>query len=75
MKIIEKENVDVPFLNLTPGTIFRFDDIYYLKVHEIHDHVGSTFNAMVLFNGTSEYFTSDIIVDKVPGTLEITQDI
>ena len=75
MKIVEnkKENY-INFEDLEIGEVFKFDDIYYLKIENIK--VGGEYfiNAVSMDSGEVSLFCNDIEIIPIKATLVIDED-
>lgn len=75
MKIVEnKKNNRINFEDLEIGAVFKFDDIYYLKIENIKVNGEYFINAVSMDSGEGSLFCNDIEIIPVNATLTINED-
>lgn len=68
MKIVDNRYVDLmPFINVTPGDVFEYEERVYIKVHS-DEHLGVNVDSglMVEFNETDPVHVLNVELNILP---------
>lgn len=69
--VVKNEERESNFADLDYGDIFKYKHVYYMRIYEIDDYEGDTYNAIELEKGLHRAFNGLDEVEKVNATLVI----